>query len=118
MLLTTHEGSKALRNLYVDAQNIVYLLLELSRVSCLAEHSNLASLQSVLQSLISACSVRIKDIPRILVALAHSSLNLLVAVSCTAYERCDLSVTLAVQVVDTCKVRRIAHVHCISQSLL
>ena len=62
--------------------------------------------------------MRIQDITRSFVALAHGFANLLVAIGSTANQRANLLVTLIVQVVDTGKVRRIAYVHRISQSLL
>ncbi len=86
LLLTFHEGLQAFGNLDVDTQNLVNLLLELGRVSRLAEDADLARFQSVLESLVAACSVWIEDVPRLLIALAHGLADLLVTISGTTDE--------------------------------
>ena len=123
LLLAFHECFQSGGNLDVCAQNVVHLLLELGRVSRLAEHANLSWLQSVLQSLIATCSVWIEHIARLLVALLHGLANLFILVGSSANQvgdsmvcslRSQLSV-LAVEVQDACEVRRVAHIHCVGQ---
>ena len=49
LFLTLHEGTQTGRNLDVGTQNAVHLLLELSRMSCLAEHTYPTNMRSHLQ---------------------------------------------------------------------
>ena len=95
LLLTFHEGLQTLWNLNVYAEDSVHLFLELGRVSRLAEDADLARFQSVLESLVATCSVRIEDVPCLLIALAHGLADLLVTISGTADERANFLMTLS-----------------------
>ena len=44
LLLTLHEGTEAGRDVDVDAEDVVDLLLELRRMGCLAENTDFAGL--------------------------------------------------------------------------
>ena len=94
LLLTFHEGSKAVGNLDVGAQDAVDFLFELRRVSRLAEDTHLTRTQVVFQGLVAACSVGVEDISSLLVALTHGVGNLFVAIGSTADERRDALVRL------------------------
>ena len=117
LFLTFHKGLQTLRNCDVGTQNLVDLLLELSRVGGLAEDTDLARLQSVLQGLVAASSVGVEDVARLLVAATHGVGNLLVAIGGTADERADLLVTLAVEVVDAGEVAGVTNIHGVGQRL-
>ena len=83
----------------------------------LAKHADLARLQSVGQSLIAAGTMGVQDIARLAIALAHGLAYLVVCIGGAADEAADALVALAVEVVDSCEVRRVAHVHGIGQRL-
>ena len=117
LLLATHKGLQTLGNLDVGTQNLVNLLLELSGMGRLAEDTDFARTQTVLQSLIAAGSVGVEHVARLLIAAAHGVGNLLVAIGGTADETADALVRLAIEVVDACEVRRVTHIHRVSQRL-
>ena len=104
LFLASHEGSQTIRNCNVDTQNLIYLFLELGRMSCLAEDTIFTFLQTIYECLIAASAMRIKNITRFLIALAHSLADPIITVCGTADDRCDSLMTLAVQVVDACEV--------------
>ena len=94
-------------------------------MSRLAEYTHFARFQILFQCTIATSSVRIQYISRLSVTLAHRFLNLLVIVGGTTNQvgytmmRCLLSqlIVFRIKVQDTGKVRWVANVHCIGQSL-
>ena len=117
LLLTFHEGLQTLWNLNVYAEDSVHLFLELSRVGGFTEDADLARFQSVLESLVATCSVRIEDVPCLLIALAHGLADLLVTISGTADERANFLMTLSIEVVDASEVAGVSDIHGVSQRL-
>ena len=118
LFLSLHEGSEAIGDLDVDAEDLVHLLLELGRMGRLAEDTNLAFLKTFDERLITTGTMRIEDILRIGIALAHGLTDLVVAVGGATDERGDAFVALAIEVVDAGEVRGIAYVHRIGERLL
>ena len=84
----------------------------------LTEDTNLAFLKTFDERLITTGTMRIEDILRIGIALAHGLTDLFVAVGGATDERGDALVALAIEVVDACEIRGIAYVHRISERLL
>ena len=89
LLLALHEGSEAGWDIDVDAEDVVDLLLELGGMGRLAEDTHFAWLEAVGEGLIAAGSVRIEDVARLFVALAHGLADLIVAIGGTADEAGD-----------------------------
>ena len=118
LLLALHKGTETGRDVDVDTEDVVHLFLELRRMCRLAEDANLSLLQTFHKCLIAACSVRIKDILRVGIALAHGLADLVIAIGGTADEGRDLLVALAIEIIDTGKVGGIAYVHRIGKWLL
>ena len=119
MLLALHEGLQTLGNGDVCTQNLIDLLLELGGMGGLAEYADLTGLEVLLQGTIAAGTVRVEDVARISIALAHGLCYLLVAIGSTADERRDTLVrllcrqfaVLGIKVEDTGKVRRVTNIH-------
>ena len=104
LLLALHKLGEASWYLDVCAKDTIHLLLELGRMSGLQEYTYLAWLQLLLQGTITASSVRVKHILRVIVALLHRIGNLLIAVSGTTDIGCDGIVVALVEVLDAGKV--------------
>ena len=125
LFLALHECSEALGTLNVDAENLVNLLLELGRMGCFTEDTDLTILESVNKCLIAAGTMRIKNVARLLIALAHRGTNLFVAIGGTVDQIGDAMMgghirqlaVLAVEIEDTGEVGWIAYVHGIGKGL-
>ena len=89
LFLAFHESSQPVGDGCVDVQDVIYFLLELGRMGRLAKDSGLARAQLFAQGTVATSSVGIQDIARVMVALAHGLLDLLIAVGGSADEAGD-----------------------------
>ena len=86
-------------------------------MSRLTKHADLIILQSLLQGTIATCAMGVEDIACFRITLTHGLTDLFVTIRGTADKTADSLMALAIEVVDTCEVGGITHIHRIGKSL-